>query len=361
MDLWKSLLCSLSLTVSVCNAKTHTLYIGTATGHDSQGIYRTEFDSQTGRLNESILMVEVANPTFLAWASTGRTLVGVSETSPGDCLGFQVMNDRLTLTGSQSTYGRGPCHISVDPSGKWAVLSNYGSGSVTSYPIAPNGAPGEAVSKHQLAGKTPHAHSASFDPTGQWVIVADLGHDNLYVYAFDADTGCLTPAGCPSLRTGKGSGPRHTVFHPNRPFFYVANELNSTVTAFAWNVEKGSLKAIQTLDLMKEGYEGKRSTADIHFSADNRFLYLSNRGNANTISCFAVDQVSGKLNLIEHHDCGGDHPRNFALDPTSRFLLVANRNSNDIVVFRRNAETGKITPTDSKLSISNPMCLVFKL
>lgn len=352
-------LIGLLLMTSICNAETHTLYIGTATGSGSQGIYRTVFDSQTGGLTKPTLMAEVSNPTFLALSANGRALVSVSESASATCLGFKVTKNKLTPTGSQSTHGQGACHVAIDPSGKWAVLCNYGSGSIASYPVASNGAPGEAVSKYQLSGEKPHAHSASFDPTGKWAIIADLGHDKLYVYTLDTDTGRLTPSAVPFVTTAKGAGPRHTIFHPDRPFFYLANELNSTVTAYAWDVVKGTLKAKQTLDLMRDGYEGQRSTADIHLSADNRFLYVSNRGNANTISCFSVNSTTGELTLVEHHDCGGEHPRNFTLDPTGRFLLVANRNTNDIVVFKRNADTGKIKPTESKLSVPTPTCLIF--
>jgi 6-phosphogluconolactonase len=360
MNTTLALLLGLALMGSAANAGTHTLYIGTATGNGSEGIYKTEFDDQTGKLTEPTLMAEVPNPTFLAWLPDGRALVSVSETSSGTCEGFQVTEGKLTLTGTQSAHGNGPCHIAVDPSGKWAVLSNYGSGSFASYPVAGNGAPGEAVSRIQLAGNQPRAHSASFDPTGKWVVIADLGHDKLHVYALDTDTGQLTPATTPFAETAKGAGPRHTLFHPTRPFFYVANELNSTVSAYAWDANMGTLKELQTLDLMREGYTGRRSTADIHLSPDNRFLYVSNREDANTISCYSVDPNTGQLTLVEHHDCGGKHPRNFTLDPTGRFLLVANRNTDDIVVFSRNADTGKITPAGTTLSLSKPTCLVFK-
>jgi len=273
--------------------------------------------------------------------------------------GFQVTSDGLTQTGSQSSAGRGPCHVAVDPSGQWAVVSDYGSGSIASYPVGNNGAPGPAISKIQWEGK-PHAHSATFSANGRWVIFADLGNDRLVVYAFDPATGTLTPAPTPVVKTASGAGPRHTTFDPSGRFFYVANELNSTVSFYKWSNSTGDLAEQQTLDLMDPGYKGKRSAADIHVSADGRFLYVSNRGDANSLTIYAIHQKTGMLTRVAQPSSGGKHPRNFTIDPTGQYVLVANRDTNNIVVFHRETRTGQLTPSGFELAISKPMCLKFQ-
>ncbi len=341
------------------SSKPCTLYIGTSTGGDSEGIYKTTFDAATGVLGTPELMANIQNPTFLAFGSAGKRLVSIGETSQGKIFGFQVTQDGLKQTGSQGSAGRGPCHVAVDPSGRWAVVSNYGSGTIASYPMDENGSPGLAVSQIQWEGK-PRAHSATFSETGRWVIFADLGNDRLVVYAFNPLTGVLKPAPTPSIKTAVGAGPRHTTFHPGGKFFYVANELNSTVSLYLWSETTGVLTATQTLDLMAPGYQGKRSSADIHVSSDGKYLYVSNRGDANSITVFAINQNTGALMLVAQQPCGGQHPRNFTIDPSGRYLLVANRNTNNVVLFQRNKQTGTLKPTDVELSISKPMCLVFQ-
>jgi 6-phosphogluconolactonase len=336
-----------------------TLYIGTATGGDSQGIYKTTFDAATGILDAAELVAKIQNPTFLALGPDGKRLVSIGETSQGKVFGFGVSQDGLKETGSQGSAGRGPCHVAVHPSGRWAVVSNYGSGTIASYPVSENGSPGPAVSQIQWEG-TPRAHSATFSDTGRWVIFADLGNDRLVIYAFDPQTGVLKPAPEHSIKTAIGAGPRHTTFHPGGKFFYVANELNSTVSFYLWSEMTGELTEKLTLDLMDPGYQGKRSSADIHVSGDGKYLYVSNRGDANSITSFAINQDTGALMLVAQQPCGGKHPRNFTIDPSGRYLLVANRDTNNIVVFHRNTQTGKLKPANVELSISKPMCLVFQ-
>jgi len=359
MNAKQILLCSLVFTCLLGCAQKRALYVGTSTGQGSQGIYRTTFDARSGALAEPVLVAELQNPTFQACDSEGTRLLSIGETSSGKLFGFHVTPEGLTQTGTRSSAGRGPCHVAMDPSGHWAVVSNYGSGTVASYPVRDNGAPGPAVSQIQWPG-TPRAHSATFSADGRWVIFADLGNDRLWVYAFDTETGVLTPAPTPWVDTESGAGPRHTTFHPSGRFFYVANELNSTVSFYLWANEDGTLTEQQTLDLMARVYEGRRSTADIHVSPDGRFLYVSNRGDANSITIYAIDQATGRLTRVAMQACGGRHPRNFTIDPTGRYLLVANRDTDNIVVFRRDQETGQLESTGQALTISRPMCLTFQ-
>ena len=353
------LLCSLVVMLVGGCAQRQAVYVGTSTGGASQGIYKTIFDARSGELAEPVLVAEIQNPTFQAWGPAGARLLSIGETSAGQVFGFQVNAEGLTQTGSQGSKGRGPCHVAVDPSGRWAVVSNYGSGTIASYPVGDNGAPGPAVSQVQWPG-TPRAHSATFSASGRWVIFADLGNDRLWVYAFDPQTGILKAAPTPWVTAASGAGPRHTTFHPGGEFFYVANELNSTVSFYLWSESEGTLIEQQTLDLMDFQFQGKRSSADIHVSPDGRFLYASNRGDANSITIHAIDQATGMLTRVAEQPSGGKHPRNFTIDPSGRYLLAANRDTNNIVVFERDVKTGKLTPTGQELSISKPMCVLFQ-
>jgi 6-phosphogluconolactonase len=286
------LYCLILMSLAGCAQQRQSLYIGTSTGAGSQGIYKTTFDDESGELSEPVLVAELQNPTFQAWGPAGKRLLSIGETSEGQVFGFHVTPEGLTLTGSRGSMGRGPCHVAIDPSGHWAVVSNYGSGTIASYPVGDNGAPGLAVSQIQWPGK-PRAHSATFSVSGRWAIFADLGNDRLMVYAFDPQTGVLAAAPTPWVKAASGAGPRHTTFHPGGRFFYVANELNSTVSFYLWSDSEGTLTEQQTLDLMAFDFQGKRSSADIHVSPDGKFLYVSNRGDANSLTIHAIGQATG--------------------------------------------------------------------
>ena len=337
------------------------IYIGTTTDAGSQGIYTAEFDPDNGGISSLKLVATLQNPTFFALSPSNEALISISETSsnPSHVYGFQVKDGMLEQKGVQSSEGSGPCHVAIHSSGKWAVVSNYGSGSIASFPIAEDGTPGPAISKYNFGGNA-HAHSATFDATGNWVIFTDLGNDKLMIYSFDQNSGVMTPASTPFVATVNSAGPRHSVFHPNGKYFYVVNELNATVSMFLWTSTDGSLITNQIVDLMRSDFTGRRGSADIHISADGKFLYASNRGDANSITIFAIDSEIGKLTFVEEHSCGGVHPRNFAIDPSDNYVLIANRDTNNIVVFSRDGTTGKISETGNQISISKPMCVKFE-
>jgi 6-phosphogluconolactonase len=254
----------------------------------------------------------------------------------------------------------------VDHAGKNVLVANYGGGSVACLPIGADGRLGEATGFHQHKGtsvdpqrqEAPHAHSINVDPANRFVFAADLGLDQVLVYRLDAAKGTLTQNDPPYAETPKGAGPRHFAFRPDGKFAYVINELNSTVTAFRYDPEKGVLHPFQNISTLPEGYKGDNYPAEVVAHPSGKFLYGSNRGQ-DSIAMFRIDETTGTLTSLGQELTGGKNPRNFVVDPTGAYLLAENQDSDTILVFRVDQETGKLKPTGVTIAAPMPVCVRF--
>ena len=350
-------------------------YIGTYTSDGrSKGIYRLLLDTTSGAMRVDGLAAESRNPSFLALHPNGRTLYAVNEVQDhdgkptGGVSAFTVARDsgRLTPLNRLASHGKDPCYVSVDRTGRTALVANYTSGTIASFTLRRDGSLGVARTVVQHEGRGPnverqtsaHAHCILTDPTNTHVLAADLGIDGVLVYPFDERTGSLATVGT-RVAAKPGAGPRHLAFHPNGRFLYVVNELDSTLAVYAYDGDRGSLDQLQVTAASPGGTVEGNHPADVHVASSGRYLYSSNRGD-DTIAVFGIDARSGQVTPVEQVSTGGLTPRNFALDPTDRFLLVANQGSDSILSFRVDAETGRLTPTGERVELPMPVCIRFR-
>jgi 6-phosphogluconolactonase len=361
------------ISVHAAPATQDFVYIGTYTGHGSEGIYVCEFDPASGRLTSPVVAAETSQPSFLAVAPGREFLYAVNETDQFDgqaagsvsAFSMDSSTGKLKLLNQVSSRGSGPAHIVLDRTGRFALVANYGGGSVGVVPLLPDGKLGESTAFVQHKGssanherqESPHAHAIAMSPDNRFAIVADLGLDQLLVYPFDASRGAL---GQPRIvKTDAGAGPRHLTFDNTGHFVYVINEMASTVTVYSYYPRDGAMAPIQTVSSLPANFTGKNNAAEIVLHPSGRFLYASNRGDDNSIAVFAVDPGKGTLTLIERVATGGKTPRNFAIDPSGAWLLAANQDSNTVVTFRLNRETGRLTPTGESIEVSSPAMVDF--
>lgn len=356
-------------------AATIAVYIGTSPGKgQTPGIYLSQFNPATGELSKPALVAKAKRPSFLAAHPTAPFLYACDETDgtaghkSGGVIGFRVDPASFALTeinGAMSA-GLGPCFVEVAPSGRTLLTANYGNGAVASLPIDPaTGKLSEAVGKDQHQGKGPnakrqdgpHAHCFRVDPTGKFALSADLGTDDVFVYALGDDSS-LTPTNPPTIKLAPGSGPRHLAFSKDGKFLYVGTEMGNTVTAFAWDGATGRAKEIQTISTLPADFKGTSYVAEVTASPNGKFLYVSNRGH-DSIACFAIDASTGQLALKSHASTLGKFPRHFALDPSGNWMIVGNQNSGDLFVFKVDQETGALTPTGAKTEVPAPTCIRF--
>lgn len=350
------------------------VFIGTYTQNRKEGIFTYRMDPATGALTRLSAAVAGENPSFLALHPDRRFLYAVNEVGqfggkPGgaaSALAIHPETGELTPLGQRFSPGAGPCYASVEKTGKFLLVANYGGGSVAVLPIGRDGRLGEATDFIQHHGSSvnpsrqegPHAHSVVPSPDNRHVFCADLGLDKILISRPDWSRGKLLPNDPPSASVKAGSGPRHFTFHPGGRYAYVINEIGSTITAFAFDAARGALRETQTISTLPEGFSGSNSCADIHVAPSGRFLYGSNRGH-DSIAIFAIDGRSGKLRALGHEPTGGKTPRNFGLDPTGTFLLAANQDTDNVVVFRVNVRTGRLRPTGHTASVPRPVCIKF--
>jgi 6-phosphogluconolactonase len=350
------------------------VYVGTYTGGNapdrSRGIYVLEFDTRTGELGPPRVAAASPSPSFLAIHPNREFLYAVNEEIPGHAGGgvsaFAIDQSKgtLELLNQQPSAGSGPCHLVVDRQGQNVLVANYGSGSGGCLPIERDGKLRPASSTYQHRGQVadpkrqggPHAHSINLDATNRYAFVADLGLDQIRMYAFDPAGGRLTPHQPPFAKVAPRSGPRHFAFHPDGRFAYVINEISKTVTAFAYDADNGVLTEIQTISTVPADARPGGSTAEVQVHPSGKFLYGSNRGH-DSIAIFAIDPTTGKLTSVGFEPTQGRTPRNFAIDPTGTFLLAENQDSNTIVVFRIDPQNGTLKPTGQTAKVSKPVCI----
>ena len=357
------------------SAEERFAYVGTyTTDRRSEGIYRLWLNTDTGALRLDGVAANSANPSYLALHPNGRVLYAVNElsefggqpTGAVSAYGIAPATGALTLLNQQPSHGKAPCYVSVDRAGRVVLVANYGGGSITSIPVRRDGRLETAKTVVQHEGKgadpvrqtAPHAHCIVPDPTNRYVVAVDLGIDAMLTYRLDERTGAISVV-TPGAAAKPGAGPRHLTFHPNGRFAYVVNELDSTLSVFTYDGERGALSETQVTPASPGGAVADNHPADIHVAASGRHLYASNRG-ADTIAVFVIDPATGQVTPVQQIASGGRSPRNFALDPTGRFLLAANQRSDSIVSFRVDAESGRLTPTGSAVELAAPVCVRFR-
>jgi 6-phosphogluconolactonase len=348
------------------------VYFGTYGQAANEGVFVAELDLATGNVTEPRLAGRAANASFVALHPDRRHLYAVAEVSTlsgrrsGGVVAFSIVPETgmLRPINEQISGGAGPCHVVVDKAGKNVLVANYEGGSVAVLPINERGGlrPVSSVILHRGRGvnqerqEGPHAHSVNLDAANHFAFVADLGVDKIFVYRFDPKAGKLSPNQPPAVKVAPGAGPRHFAFDPTGRFAYAIDELDSTITAFWYDTENGTLSRVQVVSTLPKDFRGVNTASEVVVHPSGKFVYGANRGH-DSIALFSVDPASGKLNPDGHEPTQGKTPRNIAIDPTGAFLLAANQDSDSVVVFRIDAANGRLRPTGQKLRIHQPVCV----
>ena len=368
--------------VQTAMAEPVELLVGSYTAGQSQGIYRLAFDSTTGQINARPLqVVKSENPSWLTLSKDQRHLFVVNENGPGqaDPVGrvssyaIDPKTHALNLISQVQSLGNEPTHSSLSADGSHLFVSNYSvaedpGGALAVVPVAADGKlkPVVQMSSHPASRVNPerqasaHVHSTVSSPDGKYVFANDLGADKVFAYRFDPKANPqlpLTPANPAFVQLPPGSGPRHLLFSADGKHAWLTMEMSAQVAVFDYH--DGTLEQTQMVDLAAGQPVSDKAAAALHASADGKFLYVSNRGTANQLLVFAIDPLTGRLAELQRRAVEGDHPREFSLDPSGKFLLIANQKSNQIVVVERDAKSGLLGKTVQKLPMDAPSDLKF--
>jgi 6-phosphogluconolactonase len=359
-----------SLLSSPMPASSCWVYFGTSATDASRGIYCSRLDQDTGALSPAQKVADTSNSVFFAFSPDKTYLYGLSEVPGKDGHSHEAINTfrvdaatgSLTLISQQVSEATEGCHINVDPAGRFVLTANYNYGFAEVFPIQADHTVGPRCEKVVFAGSGPdksrqlsaHAHSVNFDPSGRYAIIADLGQDRLFVYALDPKTGALTAHSAAVL--APGAGPRHFAFHPDGKHAFVINEMAATITVLSWDAEKGVLTPGMSAELLPRDYAGPLNTAsEVVVSQDGRFVYGANRGE-DTLVVNAFDPATGKLTFVQKIHDGIQVPRNYAIDPTGRWLVCGNLTANTVGVYAVDKSSGTLA-LKGHIAVPQPLCV----
>lgn len=314
----------------------------------------------SGRL---LYTVDVDNASFFTQAPSG-TVYAVTERGDSDSYLTALRPDSVTgllkIVNSRPTLSGGPCYVEVSSDARFAVTANYGGGTISVFPIAADGSllpvtwqavfDGNGPVERRQA--SPHPHCIAFTPDGRYMLVNDLGTDRIHMFAAAGDS-LSRPERIGEIDIIPGSGPRHIVFNKSGDIAYLINEISDSVTVLRYNGH--TLEPVQYIAADTAEAHG---AGDIHLSPDGRHLYVSLRLRHDGIATFAVDEATGLLTLKGHTPTGG-HPRNFAISPGGRLMLVACRDANAVEIYAIDPVTGMPAPSGRRIDVPRPVCVKF--
>ena len=349
------------------------VFIGTYTekeGSQSKGIHIFQLNLSSGELTFKNEAIGILNPSYLGLHPEKNFLYAVNEfqsfagQEAGGVSAFSIdpTSGELELLNAHSSQGKDPCYISIEHTGRFALVANYSGGNAAMLPIQVDGRLGPAtdVAQHSGSSLDPERQTAPFvhcilpDPANRFAIATDLGADKLVTYKMDLENGKLKKHA--EIKVQPGSGPRHLIFHPSEPYCYLLNELSSTLIVYRYHADTGSLEEVQAISTLPPDFKGENLCADLHIYG--KYLYASNRKH-DTIAWFLIDENTGRLTYLGEIPSGGREPRGFAIDPSGSFLLAAHEKSNNVVVFQLDPLTGKPLETGHGANVSHPVCMKF--
>lgn len=360
-------------------AAEYDVFFGTQSAGPTKGLSMAHFDSDTGKLTKPEMNVHADAPAYYVFTADGKFLYtcnaianfgGAQHMGAVSAFAVDPKTKKLTLLNQLPSAGDDPSYISLDKTGRFALVANYNGnkvagegGTVAVFSIKPDGSFGERTALDQHKGTSinasrqgqAYAHSIITDPSNKFALSPDLGVDKVYIYRFDEKTGALTPNDPAFVTLKPGSGPRHIVFHPNGKIVYVIQEMGSMITAFTWDGQKGALTPFQEISTLPADFTGTSTCAEIRVSPNEKYVYASNRGH-NSIAQLAIDPQTFKLTLLRTVPSGGNTPRNFEFDPTGKWMVVTNHGSNNAVVFSIDPATGQLAQKGDPVAVDYPFC-----
>lgn len=378
--------------------QTTRLYVGSGDKSTRTSIYIFELNVESGAMRPIGTVSDFPNCLYLNAHPSKPYLYATGGTDAQHIHSYRIADDgTLTLLNKQPTIDTEPCYVSIaqDGGGDTALMVNYNGpqirGSILSFPVRADGqlqAKASYIqldgnSKHPARQEASHPHMILPTPDSRFVFVPDLGTDKVMVYQLDQPTGELKPHTTPYIEIEPGSGPRHLALHPNKPYLYIHNELEPTITVIFYDDATDSFRTVGSVptltpDIAQECKPIPVNTrtntvygptpnmpehvelrvmnrgADIHITPDGRFLYGSNRGH-NSLVIYAINPETDTLTYVGHQHTQGDWPRSFVLDPTGQIVIAANQWSNDVFSFKVDRETGKLTPTGHSVEVPEPL------
>ena len=355
------------------SSQKHFAYVGSRTTRErnARGVGLSVYEVDPGSVEWKLVQVleDLVNPSFLAFDRKQEMLYSVhGDRSEISAFRIAPRTGKLTLVNQESTGGKNPVHLCIDLGNRFVVVANHITSSLAVLPLGEDGALGKLCDLVTFAGKLgphrveqpfPKPHQVLFDRADRFIAVPDKGLDRTFVYRLDTAQGKLLPVEGATAPAQENAGPRHIVFHPSNAFAYVINELSSTVTACRFEPETGKLTPFQVVPSLPDTCVRDSRASEIAITSDGRFVYASNRG-FDSVTVYAVEPATGRLKFVGCQEVEGKTPRFIALGPAEDTLFVANEDSDEILDYAIDAESGKLELRGSAAKTGSPVCIVFR-
>lgn len=333
--------------------------IGTYTSKTSKGMYAVTLNHDHQQLENVRLVAASQKPAYLQ--QVGDRVFAIKQDGDlGGVASYQLKDGQAELIDQNLGAGAPPAYVGYDQDRKLLYSANYHKGTVTVFKVASDGTltqTDEVTHQGECGPKpeqdAPHAHYADLTPDKR-LAVCDLGMDLVVVYDV-SDDGKLTQAS--RYQSEAGFGTRHLVFHPNGQVAYVLGELSSKLEVLKYDADTGSFSHVQTVATISADWTAHNGAAAIHVCHSGRFVYVSNRGE-NTIAVFEV-QPDGRVKHIQSVATAGDFPRDFSLSHDQKFMIVANQNTNDLTLMRRDPATGHLATIQTGVPCPEPVQVLY--
>lgn len=336
----------------------YNVLIGTYGPENEETIHWLKYDPTEQNFMKISAVTGIENPSFIIVNHKKTRLYAVSEVDEGEVVSYEIDSDHNILRelNRQPTKG-GPCFLEIDEHDRFLFTANYGGGSIIVHPLNENGEIEPFTDFHEYGSRTDlvaHAHAIKHVPNSSLYVVTDLGLDALYVYEFDDQEGKLKLI--TELQTAKNAGPRHLTFHHDLNTMYVLNQNDSTALVYLYDVNKRTFKLVQVVPALLDRFDQTNYCADIHLSICKQYLYVSNRGH-HSITSYKIS-TNGRLDPIANISSGGKWPRNFAVVPNNKHMIVANEYTNNLNVLNI-SQNGVLKDSGREFVVSNPVCVRF--
>lgn len=333
------------------------IFVGSYSDKGADGIYCYSLDP----LNHQLKLISktnlVENPSYLALSTDKETIYSVSEIyefEGMECGGVAALtykNQEYTLVDLKATNGQAPCHVLLDEVKSKLYVSNYFGGSIAMYNIDNQGklemcdfVKHEGCGPHKERQEAPHMHFCGF--IDGKVCGADLGIDTIKCYDIKADKLVLKK----DIEIFKGAGVRHfIVSNKNENLIFAICELTSEVMV----IKKvgDNFEITQRISTLPESFT-ESTCAAIKQSINGKYVFASNRGH-DSIAIYEL--IGEQLQLVDIVHSKGKSPRDFLV--LENHIVIANQDSDNIVVFTFDENTGELKFTGQMVECKKPVCV----
>lgn len=259
--------------------------------------------------------------------------------------------------------GKNPVDVTVDAQNKHVIVATLQGGTLYTITRNADGSLGDVVATFSYEGKeegkVSTIHQCLWDQTRQYLFACAQGRvhgfGQMRALKYNPEDGSFTETDRFLARTW--DEPRHAAMHPNNRWLYMCEEKGDKVLYFQFDETTGKMKALQELSTVPETVTSYSDASEVMVDPTGEFVLVSNRY-TDSMAIYRIDQHTGYLRTMGFAPCLGKTPRFFCFAPNGK-CYVANEDSDTIVEFQFDTMTAQLIPTLNIIHTGSPVCVTF--